>query len=348
MLLFWSIATLLLALTLGMLLWPLLRARNAAAAPDDDDAAISVYRDQKRALDAECAAGSISAAERDTALAELARRISEEVPVAAAAPSLAAAETAAARVPRRAWALAIALLLLVPAASFAIYQRLGNPVAAIAATATGGGAGHELSERQIATMVEGLAQRLKQHPEDADGWVLLAHSYQALERFAESADAYAHADAIMPNDPGLLADYADTLAMAQGRRLAGAPAALIERALAIDPKQKKALALAATVALEARDLDASIAYWRRLAAELPIGSDDARQVADVIAEVDAARREGKSSPPAPSGRATIEPSKRAAETAPPVAVPSAPRGGTQAAGSIAGRVDLAAALASKV
>ena len=350
MLLFWFIATLLVALTLGMLLWPLLRARLVAVAPDQDTAAIAVYRDQKRALDSECAAGAITTSERDTTLAELARRISEDVaaPVPSSASSPPSAAGAAAPAPRRAWALAVALLLLVPAASFTLYQRLGNPVAAIAATEAGSGTGHEVSERQIAAMVESLAKRLKQNPNDADGWVLLAHSYQALERFAESADAYARADALIPNNASLLADYADALAMAQGRKLGGAPAALIQRALAIDPKNKKALALAATVALEARDLDISIAYWRRLAAELPIGSDDARQVADVIAEVDAARREGKGSPPAPSSRATIEPSKRAAETAPPEPVRSAPRGGTGAAGSIAGRVDLEAALASKV
>ena len=342
MLLFWFIATLLVALTLGMLLWPLLRARHVTVAPDDDTAAIAVYRDQKRALDAECAAGAITTSERDTTLAELARRISEDVaaPVLSSSSPASAASTAA-PAPRRAWVLAVALLLLVPAASFTLYQRLGNPVAAIAATAAGSGTGHEVSERQIAAMVESLAQRLKQNPNDADGWVLLAHSYQALERFAEAADAYAHADALMPNNASLLADYADTLAMAQGRRLEGAPAALIQRALASDPKHKKALALAATVALETRDLDTSIAYWRRLAAELPAGSDEARQVADVIAEVDAAKREGKGS--------SIAPSKRGAANAPPALAPSAPRGGTGTAGSaIAGRVDLNAALASKV
>jgi len=198
-----------------------------------------------------------------------------------------------------------------------------------------------MSERQIAATVESLAHRLKQRPDDADGWVLLAHSYQALERFADAADAYAHADALIPNNASLLADYADTLAMAQGRSLEGAPAALIQRALAIDPKPKKALALAATVALETRDLDTSIAYWRRLAAELPAGSDEARQVADVIAEVDAAKREGKGG--------SIAPSKRAAANAPPASAPSTARGGTGTAGSaIAGRVDLNAALASKV
>jgi cytochrome c-type biogenesis protein CcmH len=340
MLLFWSIATLLVALTLGMLLWPLLRGHHVAIAPDDDTAAIAVYRDQKRALDAECAAGAITPSERDATLAELARRVSEDVPATVRAPSPASAEGTAAPAPKRAWVLALALMLLVPAAAFTLYQRLGNPVAALAATATDG-AGHEMSERQIAAMVESLAQRLKQRPDDADGWVLLAHSYQALERFAEATDAYAHADALMPNNASLLADYADTLAMAQGRRLEGAPAALIQRALASDPKHKKALALAATVALETRDLDTSIAYWRRLAAELPAGSDEARQVADVIAEVDAAKREGKGS--------SIAPSKRGAANAPPALAPSAPRGGTGTAGSaIAGRVDLNAALASKV
>ena len=339
MLLFWSVATLLVALTLGVLLWPLLRARHGAVAPDDDTAAIAVYRDQKRALDAECAAGAITPSERDATLAELARRVSEDVTVGAPAPSPAPPEGAAAPAPKRAWALALALMLVVPAAAFTLYQRLGTPVAAVAATAADGGTGHEMSERQIAAMVDSLAQRLKQHPDDANGWVLLAHSYQALERFTEAADAYARADALIPNNADLLADYADTLAMAQGRKLEGAPAALIQRALAIDPKHKKALALAATVALETRDLDTSIAYWRRLAAELPAGSDEARQVADVIAEVDAAKREGKGS--------SVAPSKRAAANA---SAPSAPRvGGTGTAGpAISGRVDLNGALASKV
>ena len=345
MFLFWSIASLLVASTLAVLLWPLLRTRPVAVAPDDDDAAIAVYRDQKRALDAELAAGSISTSERDATLADLARRVSEDVTTRASTrvPSSQNAESTAAPVRKRAWPLAVALLLLVPGASFVIYQRLGNPVAATVATTLSAGAGHELSERQIAAMVDSLAQRLKQHPQDVEGWVLLAHSYQALERFAESADAYAHADALTPNNASLLTDYADTLAMAQGRRLAGAPAALIQRALAIEPKNKKALALAATVALEARELDLSIAYWRRLAAELPPGSDEARQVADVIAEVDAARREGTTGSAGPSKRAATEPPASAPST------PSKPRGTTPAAGSaIAGRVDLNVALASKV
>src|SRR5271169_4320793 len=108
MLIFWTLAALLVAVTLASLLWPLLRAHHGVAAPDADSAAIAVYRDQKQALDAECADGVITPAERDTAIAELARRLSDEL----AAPPNASAGSPGQR-PARAVAVALALLLLV-------------------------------------------------------------------------------------------------------------------------------------------------------------------------------------------------------------------------------------------
>jgi cytochrome c-type biogenesis protein CcmH len=127
--------------------------------------------------------------------------------------------------------------------------------------------------------------------------------------------------------------------MAQGRRLAGKPAALVERALAIDPKQRKALALAATVALEARDFAASLGYWRRLAAQLPEGSDEARRISEVIAEIEAAQHEGKGSPRPSSG-------KRTGDGLPAAASPVA--SAQPGAGTISGRVDLTSAFGSRV
>jgi cytochrome c-type biogenesis protein CcmH len=324
-LLFWFLVALLIAFTLAALLRPLLRKRSSAGAPDAVEATIAVYRDHKRALDAEHAAGTITTAEHESALGELARRVAEEAdatPVTAPPP------------PHRAGWVAIVLLLLIPLAAVALYKRLGNPEAAALVAREAGS--HEVSEKQIAAMVDSLAQRLKQHPDDGNGWVLLAHSYQALERFPEAAEAYEHAAGLIQNDPNLLADYADALAMAQGRRLAGKPAELVRRALAIDPSHRKSLALAATAALDARDLDGSLAYWRRLAAELPAGSDESRRVADVIAEVESAKREGKDVPTSSArGRASQEPAPQK----------SAAKAG---AGAISGRVDLSAALAPKV
>jgi cytochrome c-type biogenesis protein CcmH len=328
MLIFWSIAALLVAVTLALLLWPLLRGRHAAVAPDADSAAIAVYRDQKQVLDAECADGVITPDERDAAVAELARRLGAEV----AAPQPATTNRA-----RRsgAWFAALALLVLIPSAAVILYARLGNPGAAAIVAGEDASNAHEISDSQIAAMVDNLAQRLQSRPDDAEGWVLLARSYAALGRFADAANAYARADALIPDNAALLADYADALAMAQDKRLAGKPAELIRRALAIDPQHRKALALAATAALEARDLDGALAYWRRLLAQFPEGSDDARQINTIVAQIESAKRDGRTV----SGPADKAPLR----TDQPAIAKQAPAGAT-----IAGRVEIAPALAAKV
>jgi cytochrome c-type biogenesis protein CcmH len=107
----------------------------------------------------------------------------------------------------------------------------------------------------------------------------------ALGRFQESADAYAHLDKLVPNDPTVLADYADALGMAQGRTLAGKPYELAKRALSIDPKHKKALALAGTAALDVGDFDNALRYWQALGKELPADSEDAGQVRAIVGDV---------------------------------------------------------------
>ncbi|HKE38997.1 MAG TPA: c-type cytochrome biogenesis protein CcmI [Casimicrobiaceae bacterium] len=322
MFLFWSIAALLVLATLAALTWPLLRRSAADNALDADSAAIAVFRDQKRALDAEYAAGAITVEERNAGTNELTRRLAEEALHSPGGDRL--------RRSRQSWLVALALFVLIPSGAFIIYQRLGNPAAAAVAEVA---AGHDVSEQQVLAMVDGLAQKLKQRPDDAEGWVLLARSYQALGRFSQSADAYAHAEALVHDDPNLLADYADVLAMTQGKRLVGKPQALVERALAIDSNHRKALALAGTAALQAQDFAASLGYWRRLAAQVPPDSDEARQVAAVIAEVETAQREGKA-PLQPVDKPAQQTAQRAAAS--------------PTSGAISGRVDLAPALASKV
>src|SRR5438105_5583924 len=275
MILFWSLAALLIVITLSVLLIPLLRRHSAKDAPDVNAAATAVYRDQKQALDAEYADGVITAAEREAAVAELSQRLGEEI-----RPS--AAEAAPALRHRSAWILAAVLAVIVPVAAVMLYGRLGKPEAVVGMPSERDG--HELSDSQVNALVGTLAQRLKTHPEDDEGWVLLARSYHALGRFGEAADAYAHATALVRDDAGLLADYADALAMSQGRQLAGKPAALAAQALAIDAGHKKALALSATAAMEARDLDGALALWKRLRAQFANDSDDAKQVNAIIAE----------------------------------------------------------------
>jgi cytochrome c-type biogenesis protein CcmH len=329
MIIFWSLALLLVTVTLAFLLPPLLRRRQRAFAPDADAAAIAVYRDEKRALEAELANGAISSAERDTALLELSRRLGEEIG-AAKPPSTAR------RPSRRAWTVAVVVLVVIPIAAVGLYLRLGKPDATSVVAADATRAPHDMSDPQIAAMVEQLAQRMKAQPNDPDGWMLLARSYAAMRRFPDAADAYAHAVALVPDDAALLADYADTLAMTQGQSLVGKPLELVERALALDPTNHKALALAATAALDRRDFKASLAYWRRLAAQFPDGSEEARQMASIIAEVETTARQ--------SGDKSIATTQSSTGSTRPGPSGPKPVAGT----TIAGRVDIAPALASKI
>ncbi len=133
--------------------------------------------------------------------------------------------------------------------------------------------------------------------------------------------------------------------MAQGQRLAGRPAELLKRALALEPDYPKAIAMSAAAAAERNDFDGAIALYKRLKGMVPPNSDESREVDQVLAELEAARK-GATVP----GLAAAPPSAVAAPTvatAPPTAAaPSAP---ASAAGlGIEGRVEVDPKLASKI
>lgn len=124
--------------------------------------------------------------------------------------------------------------------------------------------------------VDVLKARVANTPDDWDSWVSLARAHQAEGRYADAARAFGKATALRPGDAQLWADYADTLAAANGRRLIGRPTELVQKALALDPDHPKALWLAGTAALQRGDKDAAARHWRHLRELLPPDSADAK------------------------------------------------------------------------
>lgn len=118
---------------------------------------------------------------------------------------------------------------------------------------------------QIEAMVQALADRLKGQPNDAVGWGILARSYAALGRHAQSLPAYVKALELNQNDTTLMVDYADALALQQGRSLAGVPMVWVRKALAIDPSQPKALLLAGSDAFDRKDFAQAAKDWTAVA-----------------------------------------------------------------------------------
>jgi tetratricopeptide (TPR) repeat protein len=127
----------------------------------------------------------------------------------------------------------------------------------------------------------------------AAGGATIAHE-AALEgqrlrvqrRFAEAAASYRRAVAANPADADSWADLADCLSAAADKNLTAGREA-IGRALAIDPRHRKALWLRASLELQEGRYGTAAATWRELLPLVASGSSDARVIAANIAEAEA-------------------------------------------------------------
>ncbi|MFT3954325.1 MAG: tetratricopeptide repeat protein [Piscinibacter sp.] len=275
------------------------------------------------ALPAEQAAASRSRLEQE--LLSLVMQ-SGDAPTAAATPAPAPSAPAGTRPSRRLLVGSAAFVLVLAVAGYAVY---GTPSAwrGVPVAKSDGETGHASGAGQIEAMVAKLEERLKEKPDDAEGWSMLGRSYSALGRYPESVAAFKRVTTMRPQDAQGFADLADATAMAAGRNLAGEPTKLIAKALELDPKNLKALALAGTIAFDAGDYPKAATLWEAAVAAAEPGSELARNLQGGVAE--ARTRAGM---PAASASS-------AAPSSPPAAAANA---------SVTGEVKLAAALKGRV
>ena len=280
------------------------------------DSRIDDLKAQLRRLEEQIAAGAPASPEMEATRARLEREL---VRLVVAAP---ATGPAAARPSRGLLAGLVGFVLVVAVAGYAWFGSLGalrQPGAADAASAA-----QATPQMQIGAMVAKLEERLKQTPEDAEGWTMLGRSYSVLGRYAEAVTAFKKVAALRPDDAQALADQADATAMAAGRKLAGEPEQLINQALKLDPKNLKALALAGTIAFDRGDFPTAVRHWEGAYAAAEPGSELATNLLNGVAE--ARKRGGLPAASAPAATAT-------------------PAGSAPTAiGQVSGRVQLAATL----
>jgi cytochrome c-type biogenesis protein CcmH len=291
MTLFWSIGAALAAAALALILRPLVW-RRPTVTTSRDAANLAIYRDQLRELDADLAAGKIAQADHARARIELEARVLED-----ASSSSPDRHSGA-----RSKGLALAAGTAIPALAVVLYLLVGSPSAVDRPAGE-----HALTAQQVEAMVERLAGRLRENPDDVEGWRLLGRSYGALGRFGDAAQAYAQAARRAPRDAQLLVDFADVLAMAQGRTLEGEPEKLVLRALEIDPANLKALALAGTAAFARADYAGAVRYWERMLAHVTPGSEDARTIQSNVDEARALVTKNASSEASVRGTVRIAP-----------------------------------------
>ena len=285
MLTFWIIAALMILLALWFILPALLQKPNDAAEVERREANVLIYRDQNRELEADLKNDLIGEEQYKAEKVELERRLLEDVTAIKASAATAKSSNS----------FAYSVALFIPIGAIAFYLIVGNSNGLNPATApaTMANAGSEqlgpvsqgqMSQAQVAANVDKLAARLKQNPNDPQGWTMLARSYIMLERFSEAASAYEKLTALSANDADAWADYAEALALANGQDLAGKPTQAINRALQINPKHQKALDLSGSAAYQAGDYNKAIEQWQKLLKLLPPGSDELKTITDQISK----------------------------------------------------------------
>ncbi len=276
--LFWSLAAAMIAAALALVLVPLLRGGADPRAR------------KLTALDAALAAGVLDAAEHARKRAEL---VAQPVPPESA--------------PR---ALVLALALVMPLAAIVLYRFVGEPRAFDPAlmAAKPADAGKEAPD--MAQAVAGLAARLEQNPDDVDGWLLLARAYKQMQRLDDAKAAFDRVRDRLPNDPDVMVEYAETLALTSPERaIAGESRTLLEKAAEANPQHQRALWLLGISDAQAGNYSGAIANWERLLPLLPADSDVAKSVGEQIAD---ARREAGL--PASAKATSLAPAEATAST----------------------------------
>jgi len=295
MIMFSVVAALLIAAALLFIIPPLWR-RHDQRSVQRDRSNLEIYKDQLRELENDLRNGILSQEQFEQGHLELERRLLEEVTPDANQPVV-KDDRGQGR------GAAFTVMLLVPLLAVFLYLLKGTPAALspdkiAVAQQDGKGPAHAVTMEQIESMVQGLAARLETNPEDADGWRMLGRSYVALGRYQEAVSALERAVAMIPDDPDLLADYADALAMTSGQTLVGKPTELVKRALQLNPDHEKSLWLAGTAAYNQGDYPGAVAYWQRLLKQMTPGSQESQQVTNIIAEAQDLASGKKPAPPA--------------------------------------------------
>ena len=275
--LFWIFFLVFIGTALAFVLPPLLRRNAIAPKVDRKELNIAIYHDQLAELKSDLDSGELDASQYEDARREIEKRLSEDVPLESAPVTVATSGR---------WP-GYVLAGAIPVLAIAMYAYLGNPNALVASNAVTT-PDMQQGQHDAAPMIASLEAKLKNKPDDAAGWYMLARSYGATGRYADAARAFAKTAELLPDDASVLADYADALAMAQGGSLQGKPLELINRALKLNAQDEKALNLAGTAAYEDKNFSGAAEYWRRLLKVIPPDTDSSREIAAAVAQAEAA------------------------------------------------------------
>ena len=199
----------------------------------------------------------------------------------------------------------LAVALLVPVIAVLMYAGLSN----------WNWKAVQMESAQAANMeqaVAGLEAKLKENPDNLEGWIRLGRSYTAMSRYPRAADAYQQAyDLSKGQNVEAVIGLGEALALTDEASLTGRAGQLFDAALAMAPNHPKALWYGGVAALRTGDLRLGRDRLQMLLAQNPpeeIRGVLARQIQDLDEQI-AASGNG-AAPSAPASAPSAAPAAR--------------------------------------
>jgi len=274
MILFWIIAAAMLLAALALLLPTLLRPKQFVDR-DLNQINVNIAKQRLKELEAEYQAGQHSDAQYQQIQKDLEQQLANDLEKEQISPN---------KKIKSSNMVSIIIATTVPLLTITLYLTRGN-MDAMEISGPGAGADAPMNRMaqngpapSIDEMIATLKEKLADKPNNPQGWYMLARSYMALKQYSKAVEAWDELLSLIgPNDPEVLVQYADALAMTQGGRLTGKPAEQVFQALELDPNNTQGLWLAGMAMQEQKDYMAALNYWRQL--EPNMDDDPESQVA---------------------------------------------------------------------
>ena len=276
---FWSLAAVMLMVALLFVLPPLMRQRTVSAV-SRDDLNTKVSQEQLAELDADLAIGKLDKDQYDAARKDIERELLYD---------LVSADRAQTVAPERSgrW-LVLLLIPALPLCAVLLYQLMGTGELIDTLQQTKASQSASVNKQSepahsLDEMAAQLAERLRSEPDDLQGWMMLARTYNILRRPDEAARAYENVFRLGgDNDPDILANYVDSSTTVNGGKFTDQGGELLLRALELDPDHLKALWLTGHWKNQSGLYAEAIRYWQKAAQQLPAGSENATVIAQQI------------------------------------------------------------------
>ncbi|MGH8061126.1 MAG: tetratricopeptide repeat protein [Pseudoxanthomonas sp.] len=184
-------------------------------------------------------------------------------------------------------------------ATFALYRLMGTPAATDQAAANA-------MPTTLGEAITQLQAELQSNPNQPEGWMLLGKSLASEGRLAESSDAFARAVKLLPDDPNLLVEAAQSRLYASSeRKLDPQAIAWVWHALSVQPGHQRATWLLGVSQLQDGQSAEAAKTWEPLLAQV-----DAATATTLRQQIDAARADA-GLPPLP---AAAKPAAQASST----------------------------------